>query len=79
MLTTIIRSVMFMKQDCTNTVSPRSCLSNSHSETSSDAFGENKEKGKQHLLCFSLLILRILGKSCKFSDPYLVSSSLECE
>ena len=43
-----------MKQDRTNTVRPRSCSSNSHSETSSDAFRENKEEKGNNIYCVSL-------------------------
>ena len=54
MLTIVIRSVIFMKQDGTNTVLPRSCLSSGHSETSSDAFEKNKEEKGNNIYCVSL-------------------------
>ena len=54
MLTIVIRSVIFMKQDGTNTVRPRSCLSSGHSETSSDAFEKNKEEKGNNIYCVSL-------------------------
>ena len=43
-----------MKQDCTNTVRPRSCLSSGHGETSSDAFEKNKEEKGDNIYCVSL-------------------------
>lgn len=61
MLTIIIRSAVFMKQDCTNTVSPRSCSPGGHSKTSSDAFEKNKEEKGDNIIVFLLLILSDLG------------------
>lgn len=43
-----------MKQDCTNTVRPRSGLSSGHGETSSDTFEKNKEEKGNNTYCVSL-------------------------
>lgn len=59
MLTVIIRSAMFMKQDCTNTVSPRSCSSSGHIKTSSNAF--EKEQRKETFIVFLFTDFEDLG------------------